>query len=170
MGELSLRRGGIRFKNIVMIKELDTKGCKELLNNNYIGHLAFISQNQPYIIPITYYYNQVNNSIISYSAEGHKIDAMRKNDAVSLEVEEIKSVNNWRSVSIHGKFEEVKGIDAKYLLHEFTQNVKKIINRKEGAHPEFISEFSSKLSEQGIPIVYRINIDEITGKYREHNT
>lgn len=149
-----------------MIDNLETRECTELLNNNYIGHLAFISQNEPYIIPITYYYNQVNNSIISYSAEGHKIEAMRKNDAVSLEVEEIKSVNNWRSVSIHGTFEELKGIDAKYLLHEFTQNVKKIITRKEGAHPKFIGEFSSKLAEQGIPIVYRININEITGKYR----
>ncbi len=155
------------IKNVVMIENLEIRECKELLNNNYIGHLAFISQNEPYIIPITYYYNQVNNSIVSYSAEGHKIEAMRKNDAVSIEVEEIKSVNNWRSVSIHGTFEELKGIDAKYLLHEFTQNVKKIITRKEGAHPKFISEFSSKLSEQGIPIVYRININKITGKYRE---
>jgi nitroimidazol reductase NimA-like FMN-containing flavoprotein (pyridoxamine 5'-phosphate oxidase superfamily) len=167
MGDLSLRIAGIRLKNVVMIENLETRECTELLNNNYIGHLAYISQKEPYIVPITYYYNQVNNSIISYSAEGHKIDAMRKNDAVSLEVEEIKSVNNWRSVSIHGEFEELQGIDAKYLLHEFTQNVKKIITRKEGSHPKFISEFSSKLSEQGIPIVYRININEITGKYRE---
>ncbi|NNL02147.1 MAG: flavin mononucleotide-binding protein, partial [Eudoraea sp.] len=104
--------------------------------------------------------------IIGYSAEGHKIDAMRKNDLVSLEVEEIKSVNNWRSVNVHGTFEELQGIDAKYLLHEFAQKVKKLVEQKEGSHPEFISEFSSKLYGQGIPIVYRINIQEITGKYR----
>ena len=150
-----------------MIKKLETSECTELLNNNYIGHLAFIAHKEPHVIPITYYYDQANNTIIGYSAEGHKIEAMRKNDIVSLEVEEIKSVNNWRSVQVHGMFEELQGIDAKYLLHEFAQNVKKIITRKEGSHPEFISEFSSKLSEQGIPIVYRININEITGKFRE---
>jgi len=154
-------------KNDIMIKTLETTECIELLNNNYIGHLAFISQNEPYIIPITFYYNQERNSIISYSAEGHKIDAMRKNDSVSFEVEEIKSVNNWRSVNVHGTFEELQGIDAKYFLHEFAQKVKKLITLKEGSHPEFISEFSSKLYGQGIPIVYRINIQEITGKYRE---
>ncbi len=33
--------------------------------------------------------------------------------------------------------------------------------------PEFISEFSSKIYGQGIPIVYRIKIQEITGKFRE---
>ncbi|MEP0132987.1 MAG: pyridoxamine 5'-phosphate oxidase family protein [Eudoraea sp.] len=151
-----------------MIENLETRECTELLNNNYIGHLAFISHKEPFVMPITYYYDQVTNTIIAYSAEGHKIDAMRQNDAVSLEVEEIKSVNKWRSVHVHGTFEELQGIDAKYLLHKFTQNVKKIITRKEGAHPKFISEFSSKLSEQGIPIVYRININEITGKYRNH--
>lgn len=150
-----------------MIKKLETRECTELLSNNYIGHLAFIAHKEPYVIPITYYYDKSNNTIIGYSAEGHKIEAMRKNDIVSLEVEEIKSVNNWRSVQVHGMFEELQGIDAKYLLHEFAQNVKKIISRKEGSHPEFISEFSSKLSEQGIPIVYRININEITGKFRE---
>jgi len=150
-----------------MIKKLETKECIELLNNNYIGHLAFISHKEPYVLPITYYYNQENNTIIAYSSEGHKVEAMRKNDMVSLEVEEIKSVNNWRSVHLHGTFEELQGIDAKYLLHKFTQNVKKKITQKEGSHPKFIGEFSSKLSEQGIPIVYRININEITGKYRD---
>ena len=153
-------------KNDIMIKNLETTECIELLNNNYIGHLAFISHREPYILPITYSYNQKSNSIIGYSAEGHKIDAMRKNDLVSLEVEEIKSVNNWRSVNVHGTFEELQGIDAKYLLHEFAQKVKKLVEQKEGSHPEFISEFSSKLYGQGIPIVYRINIQEITGKYR----
>jgi nitroimidazol reductase NimA-like FMN-containing flavoprotein (pyridoxamine 5'-phosphate oxidase superfamily) len=153
--------------NVVMIKTLETTECIELLNNNYIGHLAFISQKEPFVIPITYYYDQANNTIIGYSAEGHKIDAMRENVIVSLQVEEVTSVNKWRSVRAQGTFEELKGIDAKYLLHEFAQNVKKLVAEKEGSHPEFISEFSSKLYEQGNPIVYRINIQEINGKYRD---
>lgn len=156
----------ITVKNDIMIKNLETSECIELLNNNYIGHLAFISHDEPYILPITYSYNPKTNTIIGYSSEGHKIDAMRKNDLVSLEVEEIKSVNRWRSVHVHGTFEELQGIDAKYLLHEFTQKVKKLVAQKEKSQPEFISEFSSKLYGQGIPIVYRINIQEITGKYR----
>jgi len=150
-----------------MTKDLETRECIELLSNNYVGHLAFISQREPSVIPITYYYDQENNAIIGYSAKGHKIDAMRTNSMVSLEVEEIKSVNNWKSAHVHGTFEELKGIDAKYLLHKFAQNVKKLIAQKEGSHPEFISEFSSKIHGEGIPIVYRINIQEITGKYRE---
>ncbi len=152
-----------------MIKNLNQKECVELLSNNYIGRLAFIVGKTPYIIPITYYYyDQGDNSIISYSLEGHKIDAMRKNQSVSVEVDEIESISRWKSVLVHGQFEELKGIDAKSQLHEFSQGVKDVIDRKEERKLQFIHEFSSKLGADGSsPIVYRIKISEITGKFRE---
>lgn len=148
-----------------MIKDLGSGECIQLLCNNYIGHLAYIVGESPFVIPITYYYDQSHNSIISYSLEGHKIDAMRKNRSVSLEVDEIESVNRWKSVLAHGKFEELSGIDAKNLLHEFSNGVKEIIHRKETKKLQFISESSSKLGPEGSsPIVYRIQLLEITGK------
>lgn len=153
-----------------MIKDLDKKDCIELLQNNYIGRLAFISGETPYVIPITYYYyDEIDNCIISYALEGHKIDAMRENTSVSLEVDEIESVNKWKSVLILGAFEELSGIDAKNLLHEFSQGVKNLINLdQEEKDVQFIHEFSAKLgAEDSSPIVYRINIQEITGKFRE---
>lgn len=138
------------------------------MSNNYIGHLAFIAGKWPFSIPITYYYNQAKNTIISYAAEGHKIKAMRKNPNVSLEVNEIDSVNNWRSVLAHGKFEELHGIDARYYLHEFAEGVKNVIYRKEGKMTKSIDEFSCKMESRTNPIVYKIVIDEMTAKVREH--
>lgn len=151
-----------------MIKDLDSKECIKLLQHNYIGRLAYIMGKNPYVIPITYYYyDQADNSIISYSLEGHKIDAIRKKKLVSLEVGEIESVTRWKSVLVHGKFEELGGVHAKNLLHEFSQGVKEIINRDEDKNVQFIHEFSSKLgAEEASPIVYRIKINEITGKWR----
>ena len=138
-----------------------------LLKDNYIGHLSYIAQGRPFTIPITYFYDQGSNAIISYSAEGHKMDAMRKNGAVSLEVEEIVSNNNWQSILAHGTFEELNGTDAKYYLHQFTEGVKSIIKEKEHTLPEFISEFSSKSSSKKNPVVYRFKILEITGRRKE---
>ncbi len=149
-----------------MINNLATKEGIELLKDNYIGHLAFIANGGPYIVPITYFYDQESNSIISYSDEGHKINAMRKNNNVSLAVDEIISVNNWQSILVHGQFEELKGTDAKYLLHKFTEGVKSIILKKEKKHTKFISDFSSTSHLENIPIVYKIQIQEITGKFR----
>ncbi len=150
-----------------MIKNLkDQKGVR-ILSENYVGHLAFIEGETPYILPITYYYDKENHRILSYSSQGHKIQAMRKHNLVALCVDEIDSVNQWRSVLIHGEFEEIKGSDAKFLLHRFAEGVKEVIARKEKKHLDFISEFSSKLQSQGIPIIYQIKITDTTGKYRE---
>ncbi|MGI9546313.1 MAG: pyridoxamine 5'-phosphate oxidase family protein [Flavobacteriaceae bacterium] len=149
-----------------MIKDLETKESIQILRTNYIGHLGYIWQARPYIVPITYYFDEPNNAIVSYASEGHKIIAMRKNKDVSLEVNEIKSVNSWRSVLVHGTFEELQGIDAEYQLHQFAECVKDIIRRKEKKHLQFISEFSSKLDSEGYPIVCRIKMDDITAKVR----
>jgi len=149
------------------MKNLSNSESITLLKDNYIGHLSYIAQGSPFTIPITYYYDKISYAIISYSAEGHKMDSMRKNSEVALEVEEIESNNNWQSVLVHGTFEELHGSDAKYYLHEFTEGVKSIITQKEHTHPEFISEFSSKSSSKKIPVVYRIKIEEITGKRKE---
>ncbi len=150
-----------------MIKMLEKKKCLELLSENYVGHLGFISQNAPYVVPITYFYDAEHHCIISYSGEGHKIDGMRENRLVAMEVDEIKTVNHWRSVLVQGEFEELSGLDAKYLLHQFAEGVKRNILQKEKESHRFIGEFSSKLATQGNPIVYRIKISEITGKFRD---
>ncbi|MGI9549832.1 MAG: pyridoxamine 5'-phosphate oxidase family protein, partial [Aurantibacter sp.] len=106
-----------------MIKDLELSKCLDLLGNNYIGRLAFISHGEPYIIPITYFHDSEEKSILSYAAKGHKIEAMRNYDSVALQVDEIKSIQEWRSVLVHGKFEELKGSTAKKYLHRFAEGV-----------------------------------------------
>jgi len=149
------------------MKNLTKEECLQLLENNYIGRLAFMVAGNPDILPITYYYDKKNHSIITYSGEGGKIDAMRKNGSVSFQVDEIISIGKWKSILFYGKYEELSGIDAKHLLHEFSEGVKKVIQKKENISPQFISEFSSKVDTDNTPIVYRINISEIKGKQRE---
>ena len=138
-----------------------------ILSHNYVGRLAFIAQDKPFAVPITYFFDPQDNTILSYSGEGHKIDAMRKNPSVSLQVDEIQSVHNWESALVHGSFEELKGSDAKQKLHRFAEGVKSIIQSKERKEVEFINEFSSKEYSGKNSIVFRINILEITGKRKE---
>ncbi|NDV45007.1 MULTISPECIES: pyridoxamine 5'-phosphate oxidase family protein [Flagellimonas] len=147
--------------------DLTTSAIGRVLRNNYLGHLAYLWQGKPYVIPITYYFDPTDNTIISYTSEGHKIDAMRKNNSVTVQVEEIQSMFNWESAMVHGTFEELEGSVAKQKLHLFTEGVKSIIRRKERREVEFINEFSSKIYSRGIPIVYRIKIQEVIGKRRE---
>jgi len=150
-----------------MRRNLEQEEQLKLLSNNYIGHLAYISASSPYVVPMTFYYDPSTNSIISYSGEGHKTKAMRKNPSVTFVVDEITSVADWQSVQVHGTFEELQCVDAKHMLHEFSEGVKSILNRTKGKKAQFISEFSAKIEAEKIPVVFRIKINEITGKSRE---
>lgn len=149
-----------------MIKDLETSGCLKLLDENYIGRLAYIFGKSPYVLPITYFHDVEEKSILSYSAPGFKIEAMEKYGVVAFQVDDIITIHNWRSVLVQGNFEELEGSTAKKYLHRFAEGVQEIIAKKGGASPKFIQDFSSKLSLRGIPVVYRINITDIFGKFR----
>lgn len=151
-----------------MITPLDVSDSLHILQNNYIGRMAYIFNNKPYIVPMTYYYNQANHSLVCYSAEGHKISSLRKNNNVSFEVEDIESVDKWRTVVIHGTYLELSGSDVRYQLHLFALGVKKIIKVHEGREVDYISEFSSKIYKNDLPITFLIRVNEITGKERSY--
>ena len=138
----------------------------QILAENYIGRLGYFSRERVEIIPITYYFDPEHNSILSYSGQGNKIEAMRKNPLVSFQVDEITNLEKWKSVLIYGRFEELTGIDAKYMLHIFSEGVKKTIKTKEQSYPDFIQNFSSKTESSDTPIVFHINIDELAGRER----
>lgn len=149
-----------------MIKNLDTKECEFILNRNYVGYLAYNYLNKPYVLPITYFYNKEQHNIICYSAKGHKIDALRKNNAVSMCVTTISAINDWKSIMVHGKYEEQSGSGALALLHQFSLGVKDLINKNENKSLDYINQFSSKISSEDLPIIYTIEIEDITGKMR----
>ena len=149
-----------------MIRSLNEKESYKLLEVNYIGHLAYIFDNKPFVVPITYYFDTEKNVIIGYSAKGHKVTAMRRNSSVSLEVSEIDSVNDWKSVLVHGTYEELENTEATARIHDFSLGVKDLIVNKEQRKLDFISQFSSKIYKDDFPIVFHINIESITGKLR----
>lgn len=151
-----------------MIRTLTEIECINILEDNYIGNLSYIYRGRPFIAPITYFYDKKNNVIIGYSAEGHKVRAMRKNANVCLNVSEIDSVNSWMSVLVQGEFQELKGSEAKAQLHIFSLGVKDLIIKNEHRELDFISEFSSKIYNDDLPVIFRIKIDELTGRLRMH--
>jgi len=149
-----------------MYKNLEEKEIEYILENNYIGQLGYIFNDTPFVVPITYFFDKALNAIICYSGDGHKMNAMRKNPSVSLLVSDIENVTNWKSVLIHGTFEQHFASDAKAYLHKFSLGIKDIILEKEHRKANFISDFSSKIYKDNIPAVFLIKIGAITGKKR----
>ena len=150
-----------------MIKDLSEQRIEKLLKSNCVGSLGFIAQKSPYVLPVTFYFDPEHKQIISYSTEGQKIEAMREYPQVSLMVYEQDSLKSWRSVLVHGVFEELQQIDAKYYLKEFSRGIQAILEQRGQESRQFIEDFSSKAETGGIPIVYRIRITDWSGKFRD---
>lgn len=150
-----------------MIKHLDSKENEFILSRNYIGYLAYNYLNKPFVLPITYYYNSEKNNIICYSGKGHKIDALRKNNTVSMCVTDITAINDWKSIMVHGNYKEQSGSESLALLHQFSLGIKDLIIKNENKSLDYISQFSSKINSEDLPIIYTIEIESISGKMRK---
>lgn len=150
-----------------MIKKLENKEKQYILSRNYVGYLAYSHKNEPFVLPITYFYNKEQNNIICYSAKGHKIQTLRENKNIAMCITDIDSINNWKSIMVHGTYKEQTGSEAIALLHQFSLGVKDLILKNENSNLDFISQFSSKIDFNNIPIVYTIEIKNITGRKRK---
>lgn len=149
-----------------MIQNLNKAQCKKLLSQNYVGHLSYVFNNRPHVVPITYYYDATNNCLLGYSGNGHKTRALRINRETSLAVSEVNTLSHWKSVVVHGSYREFEGSTSNINLHKFSEGVKEVIRKKHHQDPKFISQFSSKIFKEGPPIVFKIDIEDMTGKKR----
>lgn len=156
----------LRDQNIFDMKDLSKEECFDLLRTNYIGRLGYIIEKETEIIPITFYFDEKQEAIISYSGTGQKITSMRKNPMVSFQVDEITTLKQWKSTLFYGTFEELSQIDAKKALHIFSEGVKELILKKENKDLNYITEFSSKTRNPNESVIYRISIKKIKGKKR----
>lgn len=149
-----------------MPKYLSKTESHEILKKQYVAKLGYISGDCPFITPITYFYYEPENCILALSAEGHKIDGMRMNKTVCLYVDEIHSVKNWKSILIHGLFEELD-LDIEFYLRKLGEGIQNLLKVKKQKPTREMDEFSNmKLSTKN-PVIYRIRIWDITGRYME---
>jgi nitroimidazol reductase NimA-like FMN-containing flavoprotein (pyridoxamine 5'-phosphate oxidase superfamily) len=89
----------------MLIYELDRQASLNLLSRLRFGRLACASDNQPYVIPIHYAYE--DGLIYCLSTVGKKLRWMRRNPRVCLQIDEIHSPQKWMSVIVDGTFEEL---------------------------------------------------------------
>ena len=89
------------------IRELTLEECAAVLGRTQVGRLACARFDQPYIVPIYFSFDRPKNWLYAISVVGQKIDWMRENPKVCLEVEEIADSHNWTTVVVFGRYEEL---------------------------------------------------------------
>lgn len=94
----------------MIVHELTEVECLETITRASFGRLACAREGQPYVVPISFYFDGTA-SLYSVSSVGQKIQWMRDNPKVCLEVDTVEDRFHWRSVIVTGTFEEISSSD-----------------------------------------------------------
>jgi hypothetical protein len=144
----------------MVIHELTDDQCRDVLARTNLGRLGCARAEQPYIVPVFFYFDPEERSIYGFSTFGQKIDWMRSNPKVCLEVDEIINQFNWITVVVLGEYEEIGQSagerDARRRIDELLRH-----------RPDWWLPATGKLTagaEHHVPIVYRIRIERMSGR------
>lgn len=147
-----------------MVGFLTEEEIMNVLTSNILGRIGCTDGKIVYVVPITYYFN--GKDIILHSKVGKKIDMMRSNPNVCFEVDELHSYNNWKSVIAWGKYEEILDpVEKDSFMKSFVQRMLYMKMSVTALPPE---QFPMRIHPRDEPVsfvVYKINIDKMTGRY-----
>lgn len=143
-----------------MIQDLTRQESLELLARIHLGRLACTQGSQPYVVPIHFAYD--DNALYSFATVGQKIEWMRANPRVCVEVDEVVDLQQWASVIVFGRYEELPDSPEWQGARAVAYNLlHKTAMWWEPAYVESIHEGSPRPL---VPVFYRIHVARITGR------
>lgn len=151
-----------------MLGKLTADQIDAVLENNITGRLGCTDGVKVYVVPVSYAFN--GEYVIAHSKEGMKIRMMREHPQVCFQVDEMDDHANWRSVIAWGTYEELTDPRERYYAMKFL--VSRLMHRKvsETAGVEEMNtatEHAHETPHTLRPVVYRIRINEKTGRYEK---
>jgi len=84
--------------------------CLQVLAATRLARLACAFENQPYVVPVYLAYHAPPGGkacLYGYTTPGQKVEWMRANPLVCVEVDEVDSYDQWMSVVVLGRYEEL---------------------------------------------------------------
>ncbi len=150
----------------MVIHTMTDDECRTALERANFGRLACAHDNQPYVLPIYFSYDgkhiygfTIHGQIYGFSMLGQKIEWMRANPLVCLEIDEKTSHHQWMSVVVSGRYEELP--DTPEFKLERLQACEALQKRAMWWEPASVA---AEHSEEFAPIFYRIHIRQMTGR------
>jgi len=140
----------------MLIHAMTLDECRAALARADFGRLACARDDQPYVVPIHFAYD--GDSVYGLTTAGQKIEWMRSNPRVCLEVDERSSHDRWVSIVVLGRYQELAGTPDSERART---HALELLQRREGWwQPVSVSRPGR---EQRAPIFYRIRVTQMTG-------
>ena len=121
--------------------------------------MACAEGNQPYVVPVYFVYDK--DALYSFSTVGQKIEWMRANPLVCVEADEVVSAQQWVSVLVFGRYEELLDIPEWQGARAFAYKV--LQQNAMWWEPAYVKTILHGTQRPLVPVFYRIHCLQITG-------
>jgi uncharacterized protein len=92
------------------IREMSREECHQVLARGRLARLACAHENQPYVVPVYLAYDEASGCLYGFTTPGQKVEWMRANPLVCVELDEVAAYDQWVSVIAIGRYEELPEI------------------------------------------------------------
>jgi nitroimidazol reductase NimA-like FMN-containing flavoprotein (pyridoxamine 5'-phosphate oxidase superfamily) len=145
-----------------MLGELTQSEIQSLLSTEVVARIGCHANGRTYVVPITYVYD--GGALLGHSGDGMKVEMMRKNPFVCVEVDHMDNLANWRSVIAWGHYEELTGQAAVDAVEKLAVGLAHLSVSETSVPAPRRAAGGHEAPAHGI-VVYRIRLTETTGRY-----
>ena len=139
--------------------DIDEMGQKEIqgfLQQVGYGHLGYIHEGKPYVMPMHYYFE--DSDIYLFTTEGMKTRDIDVNPEICLQVEEIQDPLHWRSVIVTGRAERLT------KQQDIDHAMQLIKGRNPTLSPAINRTWSDSWGRAEVIAIYRMHQGEMSGR------
>jgi uncharacterized protein len=91
----------------MVIREMCREECLRVLAGARLARLGCARENQPYVVPVYLAYHEASGCLYGFTTPGQKVEWMRANPLVCVELDEVAAYDQWVSVIVTGRYEEL---------------------------------------------------------------
>ncbi|HEY0565965.1 MAG TPA: pyridoxamine 5'-phosphate oxidase family protein [Terriglobales bacterium] len=142
----------------MVIHEMKREDCLIVLAQATIARLACSLHDQPYVVPV--FIAREDDYLYVFSTHGKKIEWMRENPKVCVQVDQVSSPTEWKSVLVNGTYQEL----AEPQFTEERAHAREILEARHDWWLNAVAERRLNTSDVEVtPIFFRIRITEVHG-------
>ncbi len=147
-----------------MVGELSEQQMKDLLRTQQFARLACHANGRTYVVPISFAYD--GTDLFGWTTPGKKVDMMRANPEVCIEVDDVKDLTDWQSVIVVGRFHALHGMDEARAMGLVIDKYGPVFAESETDARLGRQVTPARLDKEHLPpVVYRIEVLEMSGRF-----
>ena len=150
-----------------MLGILNEEEIVHVLSANVIGRIGCYADGKIYVVPVAYLYD--DGALLGHTIRGMKTEMLKKNPKCCFEVDSMQNMGNWQSVIAWGTFEELEGDEAESALKKLISQLMPLMKSQNSQPTHGIDPLLKLEALHFKATVYRIKIEEKTGRFEKGN-